>query len=221
MELAGSSLSVYSTLNYLWSPLVRVQLSRRYPLFYPLDGQGIPLSVLLLIKDVLIGVSCLAVLRQLVIYRYTKHIHQSISKLCIVVLLAASTFGILTYAFSSARLPNNNSGLFGVFFIEHVNYTSVIGHILSALRFLPQLSLNWFGSSTSGLSSKFVLVSFVNKVLYLLIRNFVPHSAEFYRIPFNTTPFSVLLLELFSIVGILYQAQLLYLNNKPHLPKGK
>ena len=222
LKIFGHIYSVYSSLNYLWSPLIKVQLSKRYPLFYPLNhGTGIPVSILLLIKDILIIISGVLVLRQLTVYRSTKHVHQSISKLCLLVLMTSAAFGISTYTFACSNLPENNSGRFGVFYVEHINYLWVTGNVLRAFQSVPQFSLNWIGMSTNGLSSKFVLITFLNKLILLVIRTFSLKDIEYYNVPFNLTPLLVVLSEFIFITGILYQAQYLYLGKKQHLPKRK
>lgn len=221
LDLLGNCLSVYCTLNYRLSPLLRSQFAKRFPLFYPLDKNQVPISLLLLLKDLLIMAASALVIRQLVLYRATKHIYQGLSKICLIVLIISAIFAVFTYTCSCYDLPMSDSGRFGVFYLEHINYLWVIGNVLRAFRFLPQLTLNWMGSSTRGLSSKYVLITSLGNSIMLLGLAILPQQIEFYRSPFNLTPVFVKAIETISLIGILYQAQYLYLGTKPYLPKGK
>lgn len=221
LEFLGNSLSIYCALNYRLSPLLRSQFAKRFPLFYPLDKNQVPISLLLLLKDTLIMAASALVIRQLILYRTTKHIYQGLSKICVFVLVISAIFSVFTYTCSCYNLPVSDSGRFGVFYLEHINYLWVIGNLLRAFRFLPQLTLNWMGSSTRGLSSKYVLINFLSNSIMLVGLAILPKQIEFYRCPFNLTPVFVKTIESLSLVGILYQAQFLYLGTKPYLPKGR
>lgn len=209
-------------MNYLWSPVVKSQLSKRFPLFYPANEIiAVPVSISLLLKDLLKLVTCTLVLRQLLIYRSTKNINQGVSSTCTLLLLIVSAFGVLTYACSCYNLPVSDSGRFGVYFIEHVNYMWVVGNIIQGLKYVPQLSLNWMGLCTRGISSRFILLSLLSESVIGLGSIILLQGTDFYRKPYNLTPDSVTIMKILCLSGILYQAQFLYLGRKSYLPKGR
>lgn len=220
LNLFSCCISIYCTLQYMFSPLVRNQLSRRFPLFYPRDETKVPISVGLLIAEFM-NVFCVClVLKQLIRYRSTQHIHQGLSIICVFVLLFAISFSIFTFACSSLYLPDQDMGRFGIFYLEHINYLWMIGNFLSAFHIVPQVTLNWMGSCTQGVSSKFVVLSMLS-VLTAIIGNMLAGPKIFYKIPFNHIPIFRSLSQLIFLSIILYQAQFAYLGRKPILPKKK
>ncbi|EDO19146.1 hypothetical protein Kpol_1050p3 [Vanderwaltozyma polyspora DSM 70294] len=221
LSLINCFLSIWCTLNYKFSPLIRQQLGNRYPLFYSIDDNSdIPISLALLILDITTLFISLFVLRQLIMYRSSKHVHQGISKFCISVILLFAIFNVFTYTCACYNLPIS-SGRFGVFYLEHINYMWVEGNLLGSFILLPQISLNWMGQSTTGLSSKFVVLSFISILTNLLGSNLAPQNLLFYERAFNFKPNFVQIIQFLSIIIILSQAQYFYRGLKPHLPKGK
>ncbi|GAV49531.1 hypothetical protein ZYGR_0P01750 [Zygosaccharomyces rouxii] len=221
LEIVGQFLTIYCTINYRWSPLVRLQLSRRFPLFYPLDGSNIPISNPLLIKDVILTICGLLVLRQLMLYQSTKHIYQGFSTTCMSIIGIFASFSMFTYFCACHNLPERDSGKFGVFYIEHVNYLWVIGNTIRAFKFLPQITLNWMGSCTRGISSKYIIVNSLACLLILVGSLVSSPNKEFHQNAFNNCPWVVTLVQFLSLCAILYQAQCLYVKKKPYLPRGE
>lgn len=217
----GQFLTVYCTINYKWSPLVRSQLSRRFPLFYPLTGPGIPVSNLLLIKDIVLIICSLLVLRQLLLYQSTKHIYQGFSTTCLSILGIFSSFSIFTYFCACYNLPEHDSGKYGVFYVEHINYLWIIGNTIRAFKFLPQLTINWMGFCTRGISSKYVIINSLGCLLILLESLASPTKKDFHQNIFNNCPWIVTLVQFLSLCAIFYQAQCLYVKNKPYLPRER
>ncbi|CAI7055576.1 ASB_collapsed_G0005780.mRNA.1.CDS.1 [Saccharomyces cerevisiae] len=222
LDFVGNGLYLYCALHYCYSSLVREQLSQRFPLFYPLnEARSIPISSLLILKDFCVSFCCLMVLRQLYYYRSTKHIYQGISITSIIFIGVFLVLGIFTYGCSISNLPLKNSGKFGVFYLDHINYLWVMANLLKCFKYVPQMSINWMGCSTVGLSSKFVLISFLAEFIDLVGRLLIPTSVLFYEIPFNSTPFWVKLIQFVTLSVILCQVQYVYVGRKPRLPKGK
>ena len=221
ITFTSSLISIWCSLNYTFSPLVRSQLTNRFPLFYPIDEiSKIPISYILLLSDSIIVVGCINIFRQLIKYRSSKHIHQGSSKLCVTLIVIFTTFSVFTYICASHNLPID-SGKFGIFYLEHINYLWVLGNFLCAFKMTPQVSLNWMGQSTSGLSSRFVVFSFFSFVIELLGTMLLYNERDYFQIPFNHQPIFVTLIQLILVCIIFYQAQYLYWGVKPYLPKGK
>ncbi|CCK73421.1 uncharacterized protein NDAI_0G04360 [Naumovozyma dairenensis CBS 421] len=226
-DILGHLISLYCSINYKYSPLVRRQLANRYPLFYS-NPHDIPISILLLLKDILMVYCDLLIFRQLYHYRTTKHIHQGISSTSTVLIIIFPVFTVFTFACSCLNLPIEDSGKFGIFYLDHINYLWIIGNFFLTFKFIPQISLNWMGLSTTGLSSKFVILNTLSNVTYLLIyyilsttNLFSEQDLPFWKWPFNFKPIFVICFQLLSLLFILYQAQFLYIHSKNYLPKGK
>ncbi|AQZ18607.1 YCL002C [Zygosaccharomyces parabailii] len=217
LDIICHFLSVYCTMNYRWSPLVKSQLSKRFPLFYSM-GSSPPISFALFLKDLLFIISCFFVLRQLTVYRSTRHIYQGFSVICMFVLGLSGLFAIFTYVCACSNLPERDSGKLGVFYLEHINYLWVISYGLSAFKYVPQLTLNWMGSCTRGLSSKYITINLVACLIKLLSSIF-PSNKEFYEKAYNLCPCVVTLIQFTCLCGIIFQAQWLYMRNRPYLPK--
>lgn len=198
---------------------MRLQLSRRFPLFYPLDGSDIPISNLLLIKDVMLIICGSLVLRQLMLYQSTKHIHQGFSTNCLSILGTFASFSVFTYFCACHNLPEHDSGKFGVFYVEHINYLWVIGNMLRSFKFLPQVTINWMGFCTRGISSKYIITNLL-ACLLSLFEILAFSKKDFHQIAFNSCPWVVTLVQFLSLCAILYQAQCLYIKNRPYLPRG-
>lgn len=222
LEIWSRLISIYCTLHYLLSPLVRSQYAARFPLFYPLEaGITLPISLLLLLQDCMVIVCALTVLRQLTYYRSSKHIFQGLSYILLFTLGFIVCFTIFTYTCACHNLPYRNSGRFGIFYIEHINYLWVFGNLLAAVKYLPQVSLNWMGNSTVGVSSKYVLINLFSSILFLTGYILWTPNEKFYEISFNIMPMSTGLTQFVLLVGLFYQAQFKYFGSKPFLPKGK
>lgn len=222
LDLVGSGLYLYCALHYCYSPLIREQLSKRFPLFYPLnEASSVPISSSLFLKDFFVFFCCLLVLRQLYYYRSTKHIYQGISITSTLFVSFFVMLGIFTYGCSIFNLPLKDSGKFGVFYLDHINYLWVMANLLKSFKYIPQMSINWMGCSTIGLSSKYVVISFFAEFIDLVGRLLIPTSASFYKLPFNSTPFWVKLVQFITLLVILFQVQYIYVGRKPRLPKGK
>ncbi|KAH3900449.1 uncharacterized protein SCDLUD_003431 [Saccharomycodes ludwigii] len=240
LEMIISLLLIYCFLNYSFSKLVSEQFCKRFPLFYPLsqlDGNGnqtlipnkffstngvLPLYYGLVLFEIAKFILSLKVLIQLYNYRFTKHVHQGVSKICFSSILFILIFSIFTYCCSIKNLSNNNNmGKFGIFYIEHVNYLWVFANILSTFKFLPQLVINWEGMCTQGLSSKYVVLQFFSNLFSLFSAFSLNKSLPFYALPFNQKPMITSFVNLFCVVGLLYQAQYLYLNKSPYLKRRR
>lgn len=211
---------VYISLQYMFSPLVRKQLANRFPLFYPLDGRKVVISVFLLIAEILIIFVNLKVSNQLINYRKTKHIHQGFSVYLVWTVFVCAVFHTFTFACSTVYLPDESMGRFGVFYVDHLNYIWVNVQLLQCAKFVPQMSLNWMGNCTRGLSSKYVVMSLISSVAGVLSHYASGEDAtEFFLVPWNSYPLFVFISQTLSVLLILYQAQLLYSNCIPYLPK--
>lgn len=220
LSIFSYTISIYCTMNYRFSSLVRTQLSKRFPIFYPIEGAQAPTSMMMALVHTVNLICCCMVLRQMFRYRFTKHVHQSISTLCVSVITATVVFSVFTFACASYNLPLHDMGKFGVFYLEHVNYLWVIGNIISCFRLAPQMMINWMGMCTQGLSSKYVVLTMVAS-LVAIIGNIASTEVPFYRIPFNYVPLFVPISHLVSLLIILYQAQYLYIGKNPYLQRGK
>lgn len=221
LGFVSNLLRIYCALNYRLSPMIRMQLSKRFPLFYPIDGTPVPISMALLLKDLFQMTAYILVVRQLIVYRATKHTKQGVSLLCVSLLAIVCCFGVFTYTCSCYNLPASDSGRFGVYYLEHLNYLWVASNAIDSLKYVPQLSLNWMGLCTRGLSSKFVFFSLVADSLALIGAATLPNKVEFFMRSYNLIPLPVTLLKFCCLIGLLYQAQYLYTGNKPFLPRGK
>ncbi|QLQ82530.1 hypothetical protein HG537_0H02920 [Torulaspora globosa] len=209
-------------MNYLWSSLTRSQLSKRFPLFYPSnEPSAIPISIPLLFRDAIHVYTCALVLRQLQIYRSTKNVYQGISTTCTALIVMAISFGIFTYACSCYNLPAKDSGRFGIFFVEHVNYMWVIANIVQSAKYVPQICLNWMGLCTKGVSSKYIFLSLFSEIAVGLGSALLLQGTEFYKKPYNFIPAFVSLSNVLCLSYMFYQAQYLYQGKKPYLPRGK
>ncbi|SCU78781.1 LAMI_0A05908g1_1 [Lachancea mirantina] len=211
-------ISIYCSMNFLFSNLVRRQLSLRFPLFYT-DARNIPVSKLQLCISCLDLFCSILVVKQLHQYRKTQNINQGVSYLCLITIASSLIFGVFTFACSTLNLPID-SGRFGVFYLEHVNYMWVIGTLLSSLKLFPQVTLNWSGMCTQGLSSKYVVLTLTSELLEALGMAFFQHQ-HWFEIPFNFRTRYDLSFNIISLVCILYQAQYLYLGAKRRLPRRK
>ncbi|SCV04931.1 LANO_0G14576g1_1 [Lachancea nothofagi CBS 11611] len=211
--------ATYCGVNYLFSALVRKQLIQRFPVFFPQDNPEIPVSKSILLTDILNLVCSVVVLKQLMRYRYTKHEYQSVSFMCISVVVVCATFCVFTYACASLNLPLKDSGRFGVFYLEHINYSWVIGTFLSGFRLVPQIMLNYMGTSTQGVSSKFIILSIASVVLQLTV-GLITRNQPHYRMPLNGKPLYEPALHLVFLIFILYQAQYVYRRRTGRLAKA-
>ncbi|CCC69490.1 hypothetical protein NCAS_0C05000 [Naumovozyma castellii] len=223
-DLLGHLISVYCSLNYKFSPLTRTQLSNRFPLFYPLEDPKIPISSWLVLTHLIIIASGVSVFRQLLAYRSTKHIYQGISLTVVILLSIFSLLAVFTFACSCLNFPKN-MGKYGIFYLDHINYLWLAGNIMLTFKFVPQISLNWMGLSTSGVSSKYVILNLLNNLIsileYHVFSKIVQSDLQWWQYPFNYKPIFVSWIQLVSIIIILYQAQFLYVRSNVYLPKGK
>ena len=231
-------LSLYCSLNYMLNPYIKRQLQRRYPLFYDShDTQIIPVSWVIVIFNFLSAWNYWSLIRQLKKYDYTKHIHQGFSSLAkSIIVIFVYFLGIFTFwcAFWFGICQGKDSGLFGLFWLDHVNYFWLLSNIFHLWSFWPQLCINWMGKCCQGLSSKFVILSLLSSLIKLFgitilngydklavpMKNNNNQGIPYYQWPFNLENKFVIIMELLSIIGILFQAQYFYPNNKPYLPKS-
>lgn len=231
-------LSLYCSLNYLFNPYVKRQLHKRYPLFYDAEiTQTIPISWIIMIFNLILACNYWFLLRQLKKYDHTKHIHQGFSSLAkSIVFIFVYFFGSLTFwcAFWFGIHQGKDSGLLGVFWLDHINYLWLISNIFHVWSLWPQLCINWMGKCCQGLSSRFVMLSLLSSLIKLFgiiilsncNKSAVPMNSNnnqgipYYQWPFNLENKFVIFMEFLSIIGILFQAQYFYPNNKPYLPKS-
>ncbi|CCE66002.1 hypothetical protein TPHA_0O00300 [Tetrapisispora phaffii CBS 4417] len=217
---------VWCTLNYKYSSLLITQAVNRFPLFYNTNNEtpgtgNIPISLLILCNDILNIIGSIWVFKQLIFYRKTKHIYQGISPIFISVVCLFTVFNFFTLVCSLSNLPNN-SGKFGIFYLEHINYIWVIGNLLESFKILPQISLNWMGRSTSGLSSTFILMNLFSATLMLVTSIFDGNSTVSYFLrPYNYQPIFVTVFQFILAVILFIQEKYVYINSKPYLQKGK
>lgn len=220
MQFATYFISLYCTVIYKYSELAARQFSDRFPLYYSLNAEPIPISMpILLIDLVMLAVSSIVIF-QLWKYRATRNVKQGTSLLLICIFLMILIFSYFTYICAEYNLPERNSGRFGVYYIEHVNYLWVIGQFLSAVKYLPQISLNWMGISTKGLSPKYLKISIIATSILQAsnLCSFID-NLEFYEWPFNLTPRVVSFLQLIWLGIIYYQHYYAYAMNKPYLKR--
>ncbi|UCS23792.1 uncharacterized protein HLK63_M10241 [Nakaseomyces glabratus] len=128
--------------------------------------------------------------------------NESLLLICIFLMILILSY--FTYICAEYNLPERNNGRFGGYYIEYANYLWVIGQFLSAVKYLPQISLNWMGISTKGLPPKYLKISIVaTSVLQASnLRTFID-NLEFYQWSFNLTPRVVSFLQLIWL-GIIY-----------------
>lgn len=220
LDIISRLMMIYISLQYMFSPLIRKQLANRFPLFYPLDGQKVVVNFFLLMAETGMIYFNLKVMKQLINYRKTKHIHQGFSVYLFWTLALCMVFHVFTLACSTVYLPESDMGKFGIFYVEHVNYIWVNVQFFQCVKFVPQISLNWMGNCTKGLSSKFVIMSLVSSVagvLSLYVNS--TDATNFFLVPWNSYPLFVFICQTMSVLLILYQAQYLYIKNSPYLPK--
>lgn len=220
-DIISRIMMLYVTLQYEFSPLIRSQLADRFPLFYPMDGDSVAISVPLLVGEVIVLLVNYKALTQLFRYRRTKHTYQGFSALFTFLLILGAVFHVFTFACSTLYLPDKNMGKFGVFYLEHLNYIWVNAQAFQCVKYVPQLSLNWMGMCTTGVSSKFVLISLLSSVIGILSHYIgFPDKSQFYLIPWNSYPLFVFICQAISVILLLYQSHFIYANRSPYLPRG-
>lgn len=228
-------LCVYCSLNYMFNPTVRGQLQRRYPLFYGNNvNEGndnntytgrIPISWFIMIFNLLLACNFWTLIRQLRKYGHTKHIHQGVSALArFIIIFFVSILGIVSmwFAYWFGIHRGKDSGLLGIFLLDHVNYMWVISQIFHIWSFWPQICINWMGKCCQGLSSRFVILSLLSSLIKLFgitILNKYNYQITYYQWPFNLDGKLVIITEFFALLGLLVQAQYFYPSNKPYLPR--
>ncbi|SCU90842.1 LAME_0E10220g1_1 [Lachancea meyersii CBS 8951] len=211
LSFASYVLNVYCGLNYLCSGLVRKQLVRRFPVYFQRKVADIPVSTAILVADLLNLISTGAIIKQLVNYRRTKREYQSISYICISILAVCLIFCVFTHACASFNLPSRDSGRFGVYYLEHINYSWVLATLLSGVRLVPQVSVNFMGRSTQGLSSKFMLLSIASAVIQIVIE-MCTHARSHPFTPLNGKPIYEPALHLIFLLIVSYQVHKVYRN---------
>ncbi|KAL3235256.1 hypothetical protein RNJ44_00015 [Nakaseomyces bracarensis] len=220
LECVTNFISTYCSVLYRYSDLANVQFTNRYPLLYPSQGTGVPVSMALLVIDALLMIASAVVISQLWKYRATRNVEQGASLMLLGIFTSVVVFSYFTYACSLHNLPKSNSGRFGVFYIEHINYLWVIGNALSAFKYFPQLSLNWVGMSTKGFSPRYLKTSLISTIIIQVSNLFVSiDNLEFYEWPFNMTPRVVSALHLLALLLLFYQHNFAYAKNKPFLKR--
>lgn len=229
-QLLQHIISVYCSLNYRFNPIVRGQLQRRYPHLYadPTTNQpsNIPISWSMFIFDLLLSWNLFSLIRQLRRYGYTRHIHQGISSLATFIILTfIVVFGITTlwFAYWFGIHQNKDSGLLGIFWLDHINYLWLMSQVFHVWSFWPQLCINWMGKCCQGLSSRFVILSLLSSIIKFIgvtiLNQKYDNTTGYYFWPFNLDGKYIIICELLSISLILLQAQYFYPNNKPYLPR--
>ena len=219
MQFATYFISLYCTVIYKYSELAARQFSDRFPLYYSLNAEPIPISMALLLIDlVMLAVSSIVFFNCGNTELLETLSNESLLLICIFLMILI--FSYFTYICAEYNLPERNSGRFGVYYIEHVNYLWVIGQFLSAVKYLPQISLNWMGISTKGLSPKYLKISIIATSILQAsnLCSFID-NLEFYEWPFNLTPRVVSFLQLIWLGIIYYQHYYAYAMNKPYLKR--
>ncbi|CCK71906.1 uncharacterized protein KNAG_0I01150 [Huiozyma naganishii CBS 8797] len=219
LTVAYRAVSVYCSLLYKCNGTVRGQLTRRWPRFYALSGPGAPVQPWIVLADLAVLASLLGLIRQLAAYNHTRHVHQGYSFIAwanfTLTLGALGVGSLLCALWRGPRGP----GLLGLFLLDHVNFTWVIGQYICAVALWPQICINWMGTCCSGISSRFVVVSLVGALVRVFTNTNVGNNVPFYRWPYNVTTRLANYIELVSLCIILLQAQKVYVHNKPRLPK--
>lgn len=216
----GQLVVIYFTSCYRYSLLAARQFSERFPLFYSeQQSQHVPINNVLFACDIILMISRLLILSQLLKYRTSKHIYQGISAVCFAFLISSLLFGVFTLEFSLYHLPYRNSGLFGVFYIEHINYLWVIGNVLRSIKFVPQISLNWMSNIVVGLSDKYIILNILSALFAVAGYSLHQNQEEFYRIPFNNVPYLSLIFQCACLLFIIYQRYWLYIGVVRKIPK--
>lgn len=228
-------LMVYCALNWRWNPIVKQQLQKRYPLFYGNEiefGDGsehnvdVPISYVMIVLDFLLCCNMWTLIRQLKKYGYTRHIHQGISTLAsMIMIVLVFIFGIMSlwFAYWFGVHQGKDSGLLGIFWLDHVNYLWLTAQIFHVWAFWPQICINWMGQCCQGLSSRFVILYLFGSIIKFVgvyLSSFIQgNEIPFYLWPFNLQGKFVITMEFISIIIILLQAQYFYPSNKPHLQR--
>ena len=219
MQFATYFISLYCTVIYKYSELAARQFSDRFPLYYSLNAEPIPISMALLLIDlVMLAVSSIVFFNCGNTELLETLSNESLLLICIFLMILILSY--FTYICAEYNLPERNNGRFGGYYIEYVNYLWVIGQFLSAVKYLPQISLNWMGISTKGLPPKYLKISIIaTSVLQASnLRTFID-NLEFYQWSFNPTPRMVSFLQLIWLGIIYYQHYYAYAMNKPYLKR--
>ncbi|CEP61737.1 uncharacterized protein LALA0_S03e09758g [Lachancea lanzarotensis] len=211
-------LSVYSGLNYFFSTLLHKQLFRRFPIFFERNAKEIPVSATILLTDIANLICTSAVLKQLFDYRSTRRETQNVSLICTIIVAACAVFTVVTYECATWYLPDGNSGRFGVFYLDHVNYSWILATLLSSFRLLPQLTVNFMERSTQGISSKFVVLSTLSAASQLIVEICFRRKSHPYM-PLNGKPLFESLLNLLLLLAVNYQVHHVYWNQGHSLVK--
>lgn len=220
LEFVTNFISVYCSVLYKFSGLTSLQFTNRFPLFYPSQGNGLPVSMALLFTDTLLLLVSAVVISQLWRYRATRNVEQGASIILLAIFTSIVVFSYFTYFCSLYNIPKSNSGKFGVFYIEHINYLWIIGNFLSAFKYFPQLSLNWMGMSTKGFSPRYLKSALFATIIVQASNLFTSiDGLDFYEWPFNMIPRAVSLMQLFALLLLFYQHHFAYAKNKPFLKR--
>ncbi|SCU97967.1 LAFA_0G14532g1_1 [Lachancea sp. 'fantastica'] len=204
-------LSVYCGFNYVFSTLLHKQLHQRFPVFFGQDKNKIPVSTTILLSDVVNLICASAVLKQLFDYRSSSRDAQHISLICVIIIAACAVFSVFTYACATLYLPGKDSGRFGIFYLDHVNYSWILATFLSSFRLMPQLTVNFMERSTQGISFKFVVLSTVSAIFQLVVE-FCNQKRTHPYTPLNGKPLFEPLLNLIFLLSVIYQVHHVYHN---------
>lgn len=215
------SLQILSAWNYKSNWIVVRQLQNRYPLFYH-EKHSIPISWGVFIVQLAQWYRVCGILRQLYTYWDTIHIHQGVSLGCtlvnmLFVILGGATTWWFAWWFGTHR--GKDSGLLGIFWLDHINYLWLVSQCFRMTYLWPQISINWMGQCCRGVSSRFIVISTVTTLVKILVCFWLSHNQQWYYYPFNVTTQFVNIIEFCSLGVILFQSQYLYLYNKPYLKR--
>lgn len=215
------SLQIFITWNYKSNWVVVEQLQNRFPIFYH-EKQYIPISWGIFIVQLAQWYRVSGLVRQLYTYWDTIHIHQGVSVGCAMILLIFVGVGGVTtwwFAWWFGSHRGKDSGLLGIFWLDHINYLWLISNILRMTYLWPQISINWMGQCCRGVSSRFIVISTLTTFFKIIFSHCLSKSEPWYLYPVNLSTQLVNVIEFLSLLIILFQVQYLYLYNKPYLKR--
>lgn len=171
----------YACAGYLYTVLETVhrEYAARYTLF-----PNLPLDRSLAFCQILSSFACVALLYQMC-WKYKRD--EPVSMLCGVVLAA---FGLLLSRFSYLCYMHRAT----INLLDMADLLSVVGSISFAVRFIPQISVNWFNDRGTPLHRHFFAVQSLSLALASFALLYMWWTIPWYDIPVNLPgPFGVVL----------------------------
>ncbi|EGW30195.1 uncharacterized protein SPAPADRAFT_57630 [Spathaspora passalidarum NRRL Y-27907] len=201
LALVSAFTSMLSTILYSYDSLVRHQYVVRYSQ-YP----EIPISYTVLILETVIFFAYTVLFRQLFTYSKSRNTNQGISHPC--TFLLSTFFVILVYLVYMVCTSEP------LYVLDIVDFIWMISKVSSAVKYIPQISMNWFGECVRGLHHHWLLLEGL-AVLFMLISRY-SMDVPFWNIPVNYPSWFVIGIQTSCII-ILWRQFLIYAENKPRL----